>query len=221
MVHGTFYGIQYEIHLTKELDFYDDLLPIWIELRAQIHPEKERQTGNNKLIVIPYGEFAQQLYNNKLFTSYIRENDGYRYDRKKNINEEEYLRSQKFVMVYLYEKYIKRMTSLPEPISKEEFTKLAKEKHKLDNLWRININMSSEQWEERTQKLNEITEQIKVQRFIHDQEYFQEIKNLHKQLLEQVCFTEEQNALIKKLITHSKLTDIISWHGLTLVDGHW
>lgn len=221
MVHGTYYGIQYEIHLTKEIDFYDDLLPIWMEVRARIEIEKDRQTGNNKLIVIPYGEFNEQLFNNKLFNSYVRENDGYSYNRKKDMCEEDYLRSQKFVMVKCYEKYIKHMTSLPEPITKEEFKKLVNEKQKLDNLWRINNNMSSEEWKEHDKKVNEISKQLGVQRFIHDSEYFEEIKNLNKELLYQVNFSEEQNERIKKVTSNPKLEGIISWHGLTLVDGFW
>ncbi len=220
MVHGNYYGIQYEIHLTKEIDFYDDLLPIWMEVRARIEIEKDRQTGNNKLIVIPYGEFNEQLFNNKLFNSYVRENDGYSYNRNKDICEEEYLRSQKFVMVKYYEKYIKRMTSLPEPITKEEFNNLAKEKQQLDHksLWG---SLSQEEWKEHDKRVNEIDKQLGVQRFIHDSEYFEEIKNLNKELLEQVIFTEEQSERIKKVTTNPKLEGIISWHGLTLVDGFW
>ena len=128
MVHGISHGIQYEIHLTKELDFYDDLLPIWIELRAQIHPEKDDYTGNNKLIVIPYKEFSEQLNKNSLFDSYIREMNEHRYNRKLDGCQEEYLRHHKYVMANLYEKGIKCMTCLPKPISKEEFNNLAKEK---------------------------------------------------------------------------------------------
>lgn len=92
------------------------------------------------------------------------------------------------------------MTSLPEPISKEEFTNLANEKQKLDNLWRIHINMSSEEWKEHDERVNEINKQLGVQRFIHNLEYFEEIKNL---------------------IAHPKLEGIISWHGLTLIEEFW
>ncbi len=40
MVNGNYYGIQYEIFLTKEIDFYDDLLPIWMDVRARIEMKK-------------------------------------------------------------------------------------------------------------------------------------------------------------------------------------
>jgi hypothetical protein len=74
MAHGNYYGIQYEIYLTKELDFYDELLPIWMEVRAKIEMEKDKKTDNYKLIIIPYKEIGQQLYRNSLFNSYVREN---------------------------------------------------------------------------------------------------------------------------------------------------
>lgn len=97
MVHGNYYGIQYEIHLTKELDFYDELLPIWMEVRARIEMTKDKYTGVHKLILIPYNDFSKILYNNKLFKSYVSENDNYRYSSKKHMcEEEEYVRRQHF-----------------------------------------------------------------------------------------------------------------------------
>jgi hypothetical protein len=220
MVHGNYYGIQYEIHLTKDLDFYDDLLPIWMEVRARIEIQKDRQTGNRKLIVIPYDEIGKQIYNNTLFNSYVRENNEYGYNNANSEDKEGYLRSQKFVMVKLYENYIKRMTSLPKPITKEEFNNLVKEKQQLKHksLWG---SLSREQWKEHDEKEIELTKQLDVQMFIHDAEYFEEIKSLHAQILEQVSFTEEQSERIKKVTTNPKLEGIISWQGLKLVDGFW
>jgi hypothetical protein len=67
--------------------------------------------------------------------------------------------------------------------------------------------------------------QIRVQIIIHDAEYFEEIKSLNKKLLEQVNFTKEQSErvqkVLQKVISHPKLEGIISWHGLTLIDGFY
>lgn len=215
MVHGNYYGIQYEIFLTKEIDFYNDLLPIWIEVRARIEIQKDKQTNNYKLIVIPYGEFDKQLCKNSLFSSYVREND-----ETKEMQNEEYLRTKKFAMVGQYEKMIRHNTNLPEPITIEEFNQLSIEMQKLHH---INLygNLTQEEWREHDRKYYEIFNQLQVQRIIHDPEYFEEIKCLHTQLLEQVTFTEEQRELIQKVISHPKLDGIISWHGLTLVKGVW
>ena len=218
MVHGNYYGIQYEIFLTKEIDFYDDLLPIWMEVRARIEIQKAKQTNNYKLIVIPYGEFDKQLCKNSLFSSYVRENNE---DSYKGIQTEEYIRTKKFAMVRQYEKFIRHEIILPEPITKEEFSQLSIERQRVDHIDRWSRNLSQEEWREHDIKRNEIFSQIQVQRIIHDPEYFEEIKCLHTQLLEQVTFTEEQRELIQKVISHPKLDGIISWHGLTLVDGSW
>jgi hypothetical protein len=209
MVHGNYYGIQYEVFLTKEIDFYDDLLPIWMEVRARIDIQKAKQTNNYKLIVIPYGEFDKQLCKNSLFSSYVREND------------EDYLRTQKFLMVRQYEKIIRHNTNLPEPITKEEFNQLSIQMQELESNCSWSGNLSQEEWREHDRKYTEIYNKLKVQRIIHDPEYFEEIKGLHTQLLEQVTFTEEQRELIQKVISHPKLDGINSSHGLTLVDGFW
>ena len=145
MVHGNYYGIQYEVFLKKEIDFYDDLLPIWMDVRARIEIQKAKQTNNYKLIVIPYREIHQQTYDSSLFRSYVREND----DRLcKGIHTEEYLRTKKFLMVNLYEKLIRHNTSLPNPITKEEFNQLSIELQRLDHIDRWSRNLSQEEWSE-------------------------------------------------------------------------
>jgi len=210
MVHGIYYGIQYEIFLTKVIDFYDDLLPIWIETRAKIEMEKD------KLIVIPYKNIRYQPNDNSIFKSYIRENDEY-----KGMHTECDLRTKKFVMVKLYEQLIRHNANLPIPITKKEFNQLSFECQRLNNIDRFGKDLSQEEWREHDIKRNDIYSQIHVQRIIHDPEYFEEIKSLHTQILEEVCFTEEQRELIDKVISHPKLDGIIRWHGLTLIDGFW
>lgn len=214
MVHGNYYGIQYEIHLTKEIDYYDDLLPIWMDVRTRI--DMYRINGYYKLIVIPYVDFSEQLDNNSLFKSYIREND----EHKKCWYEDQF-RELKYFMVKKYEKILQAKTTLPEPITKEEFYQLSRENQKLEHKGMWNTTMTDEEWREHDRIYYESCKQLEVQRIIHDPEYFEEIKQLHRQLLEQVSFTEEQRERIQKVLSHQKLEGIISWHGLTLVDGTW
>jgi hypothetical protein len=216
MVHGNYYGIQYEVFLSKEIDFYDDLLPIWIETRARIEMKKDGEAGIYKLIVIPYDEIDKQLHKNALFSSYVRENDECLYKKQY----EECLRTKKFAMVGQYEKMIRHNTNLPEPITREEFNQLSIQMQKLQHKG-LYGNLSQEEWREHDRKYTEIYNQLQVQRIIHDPEYFQEIKDLHTQLLDQVSFDDEQIERIKKVISHPKLEGIISWRGLRLVDGFW
>jgi hypothetical protein len=221
MVHGNYYGIQYEIHLTREIDYYDELLPIWINVRAKIEMEKDKKTGNYKLIVIPYNNFCNQLFKNELFNSYVRENDKYSFSSVNNKNNEEYIKNNKFLMVRLYENNIRFETLLPEPITKEEFNQLIIERKQLEFEELSNVNKSQDQWREHYTKYNENFRILKVQRIIHDKEYFEEIKSLHKQLLDQIILSEEQKKLIENVLLNPKLEGIISWHGLTLVEGYY
>ena len=97
---------------------------------------------------------------------------------------------------------------------------MLKKKKQLDDIG-LNSVLSEEEWREHDIKVKEISQQLAVQRFIHDSEYFEEIKNVNKELLDQVHFSEKQNKLIQTLIAHPKLEGIISWHGLTLVEEFW
>jgi hypothetical protein len=223
MVHGHFYGIQYEIHLTKALDFYNDLLPIWMEVRTRIEMEKDKESGINKLILIPHEEFDQQLYNNKVFNEYIRENEAMCCDLKDF--GENFIRNSKYYMVRQYKKLIKRNTSLPEPMTKQAYDELVKEWKKIEQMNFTDEKMNDDEWKEFNTKRSNIYNELNIQRIIHDPEYFEEIKKLEKKLLEQVNFTKEQGELIQnvlqKILTHPKLESIISWHGLNLVDGYY
>jgi len=219
MVHGTYYGIQYEVKLTKNIDFYNDLLPIWMKVRMRIEMQKDIKSNNYKLIIIPYSEFNEQLSKNSLFTSYVKENNSVSYS--KPTQTEQYLRSNKFAIVRQYEKLIRNKTNLHEPITIEEYTKLSDEMQKLKQIDLLGKNMSQDEWREFDKRYDEIYIQLQIQRIIHDPEYFQEIKSLHTRLLEQVTFDEEQSERIQQVISHPKLDGIISWHGLTLVDGFY
>ena len=223
MVHGNFYGIQYEIRLTKKLDFYNDLLPIWMDVRARIEIENDKQTGQFKLIVIPYQEFNQQLYNNKLFNSYVRENDEASYSREYKTERELILK--KFLMVTHYNRYIKHNSDLPVPISEQEYKILLESWQKLCDIEAENqgiINgLSQKEWNELEEERTDLFNRLKVQRIIHNKEYYDEIINLEKELTEQVSLSEEQNQLIQKVLTHPNLQGLISWNGLSLVLGFY
>ena len=223
MVHGNYYGIQYEIYLTKEIDFYDDLLPIWVNARARIEMEKDKNSGKYKLIVIPYKQFDKQLYNNSLFNKYIKENDEASFCRKYETEQE--LISKKFVMVTHYNSYVKHNSNLPEPLSEEDYNLLLESYQEINSKLTENagiINgLSNKEWNELETERTDLFNRLKVQRIIHNQEYFEEIKNLEKELTEQVILSNEQNELVNKVLTYTKLEGLISWHGLSLINGYY
>jgi hypothetical protein len=213
MVHGTDYVIQYEVFLTRDIDFYDDLLPIWINTRSKLEIKTK-----NKLIIIP----RVNTEGNALFKLYTHQNMNYAHNVLSKREDEEYLKSQKFVMVKLYENIIRHdLSPLPEPITKEEYNILSSEIKKCRyNLYYYDI-MSKEEYKGYSQKYAEINDKMRIQRIIHDREHFEEIKSLHRQMLEQVQLDEQQTELIQKVISHPKLEGIVSWHGLTLAEIDW
>jgi hypothetical protein len=216
MVHGKYYGIQYEIHLNKSIDFYNDLLPIWMDVRARIEMDKH---NNYKLIVIPYEQFNKQLINNSLFHKYVKENDEASYSHK------EELLSKKFVMVTYYVNYIKHNSNLPEPFSEEEYKQLLEKWQRTCDILNENVgiinDLSQKEWYDLETARNEVFNKLKVQRIIHNKEFFEEIKILENLLINQVLLYEEHNDLIDKVINHPKIQGLISWHGLSLVSGFY
>jgi len=210
MVHGNFYGIQYEIILNKEIDFYNDLLPIWISTRSRIEME------NNKLIVISHGSFNKQLYHNSIFNEYVEQNNEASYQIK-HTNEDQII-NNKYLMVNHYSKYVKNNYNLPEPMNEEEYKKLV-EKYQ-DICYKVNDNaISTNEYLYLEGKKTKLFDELKVQRIIYNSEYFEEIKNLEKNIINQITLTNEQNEFIQKVITHPKLEGLINWHGLNLVSG--
>lgn len=219
MVHGNFYGIQYEIYLTKDLDFYDDLLPIWSEVRARIEMEKDKESGTSKLIVITYQELNKQLNTNSLFLKFIKENDEASfYNEYKN---EEDIISKKFVLVKQYIKYLKYNSDLPDPISEDSYKVFVESLEYVCNKLNKKTDLSQKEVEQLENQKIYLSNKLRVQRIIHNKKFFEEIKNLEKELIQQVNLSEEQNELIKKVVTHPKLEGIISRHGLTIIDGYY
>jgi hypothetical protein len=219
MVYGNFYGIQYEIQLTKDLDFYDDLLPIWSEVRARIEMEKDKESGTSKLIVITYQELNKQLNTNSLFLKFIKENDEASfYNEYKN---EEDIISKKFVLVKQYIKYLKYNSDLPDPISEDSYKVFVESLEYVCNKLNKKTDLSQKEVEQLENQKIYLSNKLRVQRIIHNKKFFEEIKNLEKELIQQVNLSEEQNELIKKVVTHPKLEGIISRHGLTIIDGYY
>jgi hypothetical protein len=88
MINRHYYGIQYEIHLIREIDYFGELLPIWANIRSKIEMEKDTKTGNYKLIVIPCEDFYEKLLKN-----YVSDNTNHSYLSDDDKNNEEYIRN--------------------------------------------------------------------------------------------------------------------------------
>ncbi len=209
MVHGTYYGIQYEIQLNSEIDFYNDLLPIWIATRTRIE-----LGANNRLIVIPYKDFDKQLIKNEYFNIYMNELNSL--EHFFNYTTEDELTSKKMLMVQHYTNFVKNNSNLPEPLSEDEYQLLLKEFKRVNTIF-----STSENWIEIDKERSELFNKIKVQRIIHNKEFFHEIVNLEKELTNQVTLSEEQKEIIEKIVNHPNLEGKIFSHSLNLTSGFY
>ena len=123
MVHGNYYGAQYEIYLNKQIDFYNDILPIWISVRERIEYELIKfGNGQYKLIVIPYQKLDKRFQKLEYTRNYMSAIDILSINN--TLTRANNLEEFKYFDVKIYKNIIKHNKNLPEPISSEELESL-------------------------------------------------------------------------------------------------
>lgn len=222
MVHGTDYGVQYEIYLNKELDLYNDILSICIDLRKMIKFEKiDKYSDQYKLVIIPYSELDKRLSKNNQVYEYINcvnkiTTNGYRILRR------DHPEIYKYYDVYFYKKNIKHMEFV-EPYTKEEFELCEQQ---LDELRDISLsadfylNYSDEQMKKISHKKYDLEKIVNIQRIISNSKYFEEIKSIEQDLTN-IEITDEEKELVDKVLKHPKLEGSIKWYGINLIESYY
>ena len=221
MVHGNYYGVQYEIYLNKELDLFNDILPICIDVRKMISLEKINKDSNQyKLVIIPYKELDKRFEKREHVRKYIESLNKLSYSEiefNRKFNPE----LLKYYDVKIYKNFLKCF-KFPEPYTQEELEKLEK---CFNNL--IDIYKSENYWYKPIEEKNQIDEKqftlgkiLKIQRIISNPEYFQEIKEI-EQKLTNIELTEEEKKLVQKVLSHPKLEEAIEFNGINLIDGFY
>ena len=214
MVHGNYYGVQYEIYLNKQLNLFDDVLPICIDVRKMISLE------HNKLVIIPYRELDKRFEKREHVIKYMESMDeiSYNYRITRKTNPELF----KYQDVKNYTTYIKH-SELPEPYTEEHFQKL---EHRVEELsskyneldyWE---KYSSEERKKFDTERSILIEVLRVQRIIRNKEYFEEIKEIERELTN-IELTDGEKELITRILEHPKLEGKISSHGINLIDGFY
>ena len=172
MVHGNYYGVQYEIYLNKELDLYNDILPICIHVRKMISLEKvDKNSEQYKLVIIPHKELDKRFYQKQNSRKYAEDKDLISYNH--NITRKSCPEQFKYYDVKIYNSLIKHNKCL-EPFTQEELKKCEKE-HKLRKT-------------------------LDIQRIISNPVYFEEIKEIERELTD-IELTDGEKELIKSIIT--------------------
>jgi len=212
MVHGNYYGVQYEIYLNKQLNLFDDVLPICIDVRKMISLE------HNKLVIIPYRELDKRFEKREHVIKYMESMDeiSYNYKITRKTNPELF----KYQDVKNYTNYIK-YSELPEPYTEEHFQKL---EHRLEELsskyneldyWE---KYPSEERKKFDTERSILIEVLRVQRIIRNKEYFNKIKQIEQELTD-IELTDGEKELINKVLSHPKLKGSIYFHGINLIEG--
>jgi hypothetical protein len=219
MVHGFYYGVQYEICLNKKVDLFDDILPICIDVRTMISLEKGKSSHEqDKLIIIPYrsldGRFSERQHNRNYVTSLDEIKMNRATNRKTNP------RAFKYYDVKMYKMHIKYANNVQQPYTDELFQQLENRLDELTNNYDEEDYSEKYSYEERMQFYYEkslLIEQLTVQRIIRDKEYFEEIKEIERELTD-ITLTESEENLVMQVLQHPKIKDIIAYHGINLVD---
>jgi hypothetical protein len=202
MVHGSYYGVQYEIFLKKQVDFFDDILPIWMSVRKRIELEGiNKGNARETLIVIPYEDFDRRFAKLDNAYKYISAVNKLTYNKPVVKRKHDY-ESFKYTDVLIYKSLIKHNKNLPEPISIEELEELEEEYKDVGDLYK---------------EVGDF-EKLDIQRIISRPEYFEEIKQIEKSLTD-ITLSNEEKELINSVLSHPKLNGIIEFHGINLIEG--
>ncbi len=189
MVHGTDYGIHYEIVLKEDIDFYDDLLPIWTLTRYNI--EKKKSGEEIKLIIFTIYDFNKQL-ENTIFNDFLK----YNYHSDCNIN----FNSIPFLLSHYYNKGIHK-----DKISDVEYDNY------LLKYFELKKNMHNHKGYD--------AEYIKIFNILVSHTIIKnmnEIKKLEQSYYDLITLTPKQTEIIEKVLTHSKIKDNIKNYGFKI-----
>ena len=219
MVHGNYYGLQYEIYLNKELDIFNDILPICIDVRKMIFLEKvDKNSDQYKLVIIPYRELDKRFEKRENVRKYVENLDklsyrSFKYDRKSHSE------VFKYYDVKMYKSLIKH-NEHPVPYSQEQLKECEKrfedikEIYNSEDFW----NKSNEERNEIDIEQGKIRQILNIQHVISNPEYFDEIKQFEKELTD-IELTDGEKELINKVLSHPKLEGSIYCHGINLIEG--
>ena len=222
MVHGNYYGAQYEIYLKNTVDFYNDILPIWMSVRERIEYELVKfGNGQYKLIVIPYVKLDKRFGILENTSNYISAID--KLSHNSRLTRENKFEEFKYYDVKIYKDLIKHNKNLPKPISDEEFESLEesyetiKRKCISDDFWSKYSEKERIEFENERISLND---KLNIQRIISKPEYCEEIVRIEKSLTD-IELTDREKELIDAVVNHPKLNGNIDYYGINLIEGYY
>lgn len=217
MVHGTCYGIQYEIYLNKKLDLFNDVLPICIDVRKMISLERIHKDSNQyKLVVIPYIELDNRFKKREYTRRYIQSLDQISFNH--HITRKSNPEAFKYYDVKIYDNIIK-YNEYSQPFTQEELKNCEKKFEDVIEIYEDDnfLNKPEEERKEIDFQQNNLRRILNIQRIISNPVYFEEIKQIQHELTD-IKLTEEEEGLVLQVLYHPLLEGIISSHGINLIN---
>jgi len=197
MVHGTNYGVQYIIKLNKDIDLYDELLPICSSVRTMIKILPEQ-----KICILPYSTLDKRFSENEYSKILVSSLNSIEYNticERNDINKDLFI----YLDVYNYSKFVKDKKNL-KPLSKQEILDIELMYKKL---------LNDETYFKDVYKLKDL---LKIQYIISDREYYQKIIEIEKNITN-IQLTKEEELLIDTVMKHPKLEGLIEYSHFELV----
>lgn len=207
MVHGYDVELQYEIFLKHSLDYFDDVLPICIEVRELIKLEKQKCYEDKwKLVLYSNDKLKKHCENNEKIKKHksLLINILYNPPKRGESSEEQYLYND----VLIYKNKIKHNTSW-KILSDEEFENVVKQKKILKSSYDNDENMVS--WS----KYVELCGIHEIQKIVKNTEYFHRIVEIEKEMTN-VELPEDYIETIQKVLSHPTLVGNVEWHGVNV-----
>lgn len=222
MVHGNYYGVQYEIYLNKEISLWDDVLPICSYVKKMLTLEKVKGYKDKyKLVVIPYNDFDKRLKNNDEIYCYIHSVEIIK--NNSELDREKHKEDYKYYDVAFYKDNIKHAKYDLNILDEDLYNKLEsninkiKEIIKSDKYWKDYSMEDKVKFDE--DRLNTI-KNLRIQRIIRNPEYLKEIKEI-EQNITNIELTDREKEIINMIINHPNLKGTIESHGINIIEGKY
>lgn len=180
----------------------------------------DKNSDNYKLVIIPYRELDKRFEKREHVREYIRclNEISYNHQITRKSNPEEF----KYYDVKVYTQHIKHSEEL-EPYKDEMFEKLENRVQELSSkyneldYWE---KYSSEEKKDFDIERGILMDVLKFQRIIRNKDYYEEIKQIERELTD-IELTDREKELVTCVLEHPNLQGKISSHGINLIHGFY
>jgi hypothetical protein len=201
MVHGTNFGVELIIKTDREIDYYNDLLKISIDIRQKLYEKNE-----NSILVYKRNYFDKKFNKLEYCNEYLNALNDIKYDRlyvSRQTHPELFLYND----VKIYNNFIKNQ-DCEQSISQEELNNLKEE---------LNVLETKFDLENIGKRRKYLINKIEIQNIIINFDYFQKVKEIEKKLTD-IKLTEEENEVVNKILNHDLFKNDKVWFEFILCE---